>query len=152
MFRTLMSAAFTLLLLATPATADDDMIVKKSPHSVTKTLDRLTGILEKKGITIFTRIDHGAGAAKVGQELRPTQLLIFGNPKLGTPLMTANQRIGIALPLKALAWEDEAGTVWLGYTEPDELKDRFDIDERDEVFKKMTGALDNLTNAALKAE
>ncbi|MCG8649895.1 MAG: DUF302 domain-containing protein, partial [Pirellulales bacterium] len=89
---------------------------------------------------------------KVGQELRPTQLLIFGNPKLGTPLMTANQRIGIALPLKALAWEDASGTVWLGYTKPDELKARFDIKERDEVFTKMTGALDNLTNAALKPE
>lgn len=152
MFRLLLSAAFALLLFATPATADDDMIVKKSPHSVAKTLDRLAAILEKKGVTVFTRVDHAMGAAKVGQELRPTQLLIFGNPKLGTPLMSANQRIGIALPMKALAWEDESGTVWLGYTEPKELKDRFDIKERDEVFKKMTGALDNLTNAALKAE
>jgi uncharacterized protein (DUF302 family) len=152
MIRFVLIATLSVLLLAPAARAGDDMIVKKSPHPVAKTLDRLATVLEKKGITVFARIDHAAGAAKVGQTLRPTELLIFGNPKLGTPLMTADQRIGVALPLKALAWEDGAGNVWLGYTKPDELKDRFDIEGRDEVFKKMAGALDNLTNAALKPE
>ena len=144
--------AVSLLPLVSAAQAGDDLIVKESPHSVPKTLDRLSVILEKKGITVFARIDHAAGAKKVEQSLRPTQVLIFGNPKLGTPLMTANQRIGIDLPLKALAWEDKAGKVWLAYTKPSTLQDRFNIDGRDEVFKKMTGALDKLTSAALKAE
>ncbi len=143
---------FAFLVMATGVRADHHMIVKQSPHSVAKTLDRLSAILKKKGITVFTRVDHAAGAKKVDMALRPTQLLIFGNPKLGTPLMTADQQIGLALPLKALAWQDEAGKVWLGYTKPAELQHRYGIKGRDEVFKKMTGALNNLTNAALKAE
>ena len=127
-------------------------MVKQSPYSVPKTLDRLSVILEKKGITVFARIDHAAGAKKVGQTLRPTELLVFGNPNLGTPLMAANQQIGLDLPLKALAWEDEGGTVHLAYTKPEELKGRYGIEGRDEVFMKMTGALDKLTDAALKAK
>jgi uncharacterized protein (DUF302 family) len=150
MVRIILVAVAAFMALATSAWAGDDMIVKKSPHSVAVTLDRLSAILEKKGITVFARIDHAAGAKKIGADLAPTQLLIFGNPKLGTPLMTSNRRIGLELPLKALAWKDANGAVWLGYTKPDELKDRFDIDDRDEVFKKMTGALNKLTDAALK--
>lgn len=150
----LIGVLITALLVLVPAAvrADDDMIVKSSPHSVSVTLDRLTAILEEKGITVFARIDHAAGAKKVDLSLRPTEVLIFGNPKLGTPLMSANQRIGLDLPLKVLAWEDASGAVWLGYTEPEELKDRYDVEERDEVFKKITSALDGLTNSALKAQ
>ena len=79
-------------------------------------------------------------------------MLIFGNPKLGTPLMQAKREIGVDLPLKALAWQDDAGKVWLGYTKPDALKARHGVSGRDEVFKKMTGVLDKLTSAAVKAE
>lgn len=150
--RLILVLTVAFLTLAAPARADHHMIVKQSPYSVAKTLDRLKAVLEKKGITVFARIDHAAGAKKVGMSLRPTELLIFGNPKLGTPLMMANQQIGLDLPLKALAWEDASGIVHLAYTKPKELEDRYDIDDRDEVFKKMTGALDKLTNAALKAE
>lgn len=150
--RFILILTIALLAVAPNARADHHMIVKQSPHSVAKTLDRLKAILEKKGITVFARIDHAAGAKKVGQTLRPTELLVFGNPKLGTPLMTANQQIGLDLPLKALAWEDASGTVRLAYTKADELKHRYGIKGRDEVFKKITGALDKLTNAALKAE
>ena len=83
---------------------------------------------------------------------KPTQLLIFGNPKLGTPLMLAKRTIGVDLPLKALAWQDDSGKVWLGYTTPAALKARHGVSGRDEIFKKMTGALDKLTNVAIKAE
>lgn len=144
--------AFALVLSASAANAADFLVKKQSPHSVAKTLDRLTSIMQNKGITIFARVDHQAGAKRVDLELKPTQLLIFGNPRLGTPLMQANREIGVALPLKVLAWEGDDGKVWLAYTKPDVLKSRYNITGKDEVFKKMTGALDNLTNAAIKAE
>lgn len=131
---------------------DDDMVVKASPHSVSQTLDRLQGVLESKGITIFLRVDHAANAEKAGLTMKPTQLLIFGNPKLGTPLMVANPKIAIELPMKALAWEDDAGKVWLGYIKPDELDERFDVEGQDEIIKKMSGALDAMTDAAIKAQ
>ncbi len=130
---------------------DDPLIVKASAHSVSDTLDRLQGIMKKKGITIFARVDHAGGAKKVGLELKSTQLLIFGNPKLGTPLMMSNQRIGIDLPLKALAWQDKDGKVWLAYTDPGYLKKKHGISDKDGVFKKMAGALNKLTDAAVKA-
>ena len=150
--RSLLTLAFTLLFFAPAVHAEQLMVVKQSPHSVSKTLDRLTAVMQKKGLTIFARVDHAAGAKKAGLDLKPTQLLIFGNPKLGTPLMLAKRTIGVDLPLKALAWQDDAGKVWLGYTTPAALKARHGVSGRDEVFKKMTGALDKLTNVAIKAE
>lgn len=145
---------FLSLLWAAVSTAQaaEKLIVKQSPHTVSVTLDRLTEILKEKGITVFTRVDHAEGAKKAGLELKPTQLLIFGNPKLGTPLMQANRNIGIDLPLKALAWQDDDGKVWLGYTDPASLKERFAVEGHDEVFKKMTGALDMFTTAAIAAQ
>jgi uncharacterized protein (DUF302 family) len=144
----------TALVLAMPAfaRANAGMVTKRSPHTVAETLDRLQEVLESKGIGVFQRVDHAANAEKAGLTLPPTQLLIFGNPKLGTPLMQANRKIGVDLPMKALAWEDEDGQVWLGYVKPEELKDRHDIDGHDEIFDKMTGALDAMTNAALEKE
>ncbi len=149
--RIILLAAVSLLFLV-PAQAGAPMVVKQSPYSVSETLDRLTTIMQKKGLTIFARVNHGAGAKSAGLDLKPTELLIFGNPKLGTPLMQAKREIGVDLPLKALAWRDDAGKVWLGYTKPDTLKARHGISGRDEVFKKMTGALDKLTSAAVKPE
>lgn len=134
------------------AHAADKLVVKQSPHSVSDTLDRLEKVLKSKGISVFTRVDHAAGADKAGLSLKPTQLLIFGNPKLGTPLMQANRQIGADLPMKALAWEDDDGKVWLGYTAPAALKERFGISGKDEIFNKMTGALDKLTGAAVKTD
>lgn len=141
----------SFLLLATPlAQADDEgLISKKSPHSVKVTLDRLQNILQKKGITIVTRWSHDAGAKKAGMELRPTELLIFGNPKMGTHFFTSNQTAGIDLPMKALAWQDAKGQVWLTYNNPAYIAHRHGIDDRGEIVKKMTGALDNMTNAAI---
>lgn len=141
-----------LLALMPPAKADDDdMVVKKSPYSVAETLDRLEKVLESKGVTVFLRVDHAGNAEKAGLTMKPSQLLIFGNPQLGTPLMQANPGMGLELPMKALAWEDDAGAVWLGYIDPDELDERFDVDGHDEIFDKMTEALDAMTDAALEA-
>jgi len=140
---------FTFLAAPLPAAhADPHFITKSSANSVSETIDALEKALTAKGIKIMARVDHAAGAKAAGLDLPATQLLIFGNPKLGTPLMQSNRAIGLDLPMKALAWKDVDGKVYLSYTEPDELKDRYDIDDRNDVFAKMTKALDGLTNAA----
>jgi uncharacterized protein (DUF302 family) len=105
------------------------IISQPSPYSVTETIDRLAAILEAKGITIFARIDQQAEAEKVGLNLCPTQLLLFGNPQAGTPLMVAAPTIALDLPLKALAWEATDGKVWLSYNDPDYLKQRFSLSD-----------------------
>jgi uncharacterized protein (DUF302 family) len=110
--------AASAVLLSVQANAVEGLIALKSPYSTKETLDRLEKTLEQKGMTIFARIDHAAGAAKIGKALRPTELLIFGNPKGGTPFMECAQTAGIDLPLKALAWKDATGQVWLGYNDP----------------------------------
>ena len=107
-----------LLSIALPGVAADGLIALKSAHAPKATMDRLEGLVKKRGLNVFARIDHAAGAAKVGKSLRPTELLIFGNPQGGTPFMECNQSVGIDLPLKALVWQDEAGQVWLGYNDP----------------------------------
>lgn len=143
-----LAIAILMVLFAVPAQADSVFLKKESAHSVVETIDKLEAALEEKGITVFARIDHAAGAEKAGLEMRPTLLLVFGNPKLGTPLMKADPMMGLDLPMKALAFVDESGTVWLAYTAPEALKDRHGIEGQDEVFQTMTGALDNFTDAA----
>jgi uncharacterized protein (DUF302 family) len=113
-----------IAFLATGAQAADGLISLKSPYSAKETLDRFEGIVKQRGLNIFARIDHAAGAAKIGKTIRPTELLIFGNPQGGTPFMECAQTVGIDLPLKALAWEDAAGQVWLGYNDPAYLAKR----------------------------
>jgi len=125
-----------------------DVISKKSAHTVSITIDRLENILKKKGITIFARVDHKKGAKSVDMKLRPTELLIFGNPKLGTPLMQSQQTVGIDLPMKALAWEDADGKVWLTYNKPTDMAARHHISDKEKVIKKMTGALGKFTDIA----
>jgi uncharacterized protein (DUF302 family) len=142
--------AFALLFGGVSAAfAGEGLVTKTSPYSVSKTLDRLEAIFKKKGITVFARVDHAAGAAKIGKTMEPTQLLIFGNPKLGTPLMESQRKIGIALPLKILAWEAN-GKVRIAYTKPSQLAKRYGVVDRDKVLGKMAGALNKLTNAAIK--
>lgn len=104
--------------LATSAQAADGLVSVKSPHSVAVTADRLAGVVEARGLKLFARIDHAAGAASINASLRPTQVLIFGNPQGGTPFMACQQSVGIDLPLKALVWQDATGQVWLGYNDP----------------------------------
>jgi uncharacterized protein (DUF302 family) len=93
------------------------LITIPSHYSVKDTIDRLEASLKSKNITVFARIDHSGGAAEVGMVLRPTQLLIFGHPRGGTPLMQSEQTTGIDLPLKVLAWQDQDGKVWLSYND-----------------------------------
>jgi len=107
--------------------AADGLITIKSGFGPEDTMKRLEAEVKAKGLTVFAHVDHAAGAAAVGLPLRPTDLLIFGNAKGGTPLMQARQAIGIDLPLKALAWEDSAGKVWLAYNDPAWLAARHDI-------------------------
>ena len=101
----------------------------RSPYSVTNTLQRLKAIVTNKGLTIFAHIDHSGEAAKVGLTMQPTELLIFGSPKSGTPLMIASPTIAIDLPLKALVSQDAEGTVWLSYNSPESLQQRHNSPE-----------------------
>src|ERR1035441_11106255 len=105
----------------------DGIISKKSNYSVPQTLDRLEALLQTKGIKIFARVDHSGEAEKAGLKMPPTQLLIFGNPKGGTPVMLAAPTSAIDLPLKALAWQDAGGQVWLSYNDPAYLQRRFGL-------------------------
>jgi len=126
-----------------------DLITKPSAHSVDETIDRLAAAVEGAGAKVFARIDHAAGAAKVDMELRPTQVLLFGNPKLGTPALQAGQTAGLDLPLRVVAYEDADGKVFVAYHNPNELSEDHGISAGAEVLKKMTGALDKLTNKAI---
>lgn len=147
-----LSLFFWCFTVAGIGSADNGLVVKKSAYSVTETLDRLEGILNNKGLTIFARVDHAAGAQKADMSLRPTQVLIFGNPKMGTPLISSSRTAGIDLPMKALVWEDQAGQVWLAYNQPQYLADRHAIKDRGAVIDKMTNALNGLTDKATQAE
>ena len=145
--------ALAFFSLAMPSFAGESLlsaslITIKSAHDVSTTADRLEGILKNKGMNVFARIDHAAGAKKADMELRPTELVIFGNPKVGTPLMKCSQTMGIDLPQKALIWEDEKGDVWLGYNDQDDLAKRHAITGCDEVLTKVKGALANFAAAA----
>ena len=124
------------------------MISKPSKFSVNKTIDRLEGVLKKKGLTIITRWSHSQRAEEIGIKLRATELILFGNPKLGSQFFTSKQTSGIDLPMKALAWEDEDGQVWLSYNEPGYIALRHDIKDREKVTSIMSSALNKLTDIA----
>ena len=139
---------FVLLLTAAPLYADDGMVSLKSAHDVETTADRLESKLKEKGMNVFARINHAQGAQKIGQKLRPTELVIFGNPKVGTPLMQCQQRVAIDLPQKALIWQDAQGQVWLSYNDPNYLVERHGIEGCAEVIQKIKGALGKFAKAA----
>jgi uncharacterized protein (DUF302 family) len=113
-----------------------------------ETMDRLEAEIRAKGMTVFARIDHAAGAAEAGLELRPTELIIFGNARGGTPLMEASQTAGIDLPLKALVWQDPAGKTWLSYNEPSWIVQRHGLGVRAEIVDKMAAALSAISRKA----
>jgi uncharacterized protein (DUF302 family) len=112
-----------------PQLPDNGLIHLSSPHTVMETLARLETIVQAKGLTILARIDHSGDAARVGLQMQPTKLLIFGNPKSGTPLMIASPSVAIDLPLKALVWQDDEGKIWLSYNSPNYMKERHAIPE-----------------------
>ncbi|HXY62346.1 MAG TPA: DUF302 domain-containing protein [Nitrospirota bacterium] len=115
----------------TPASTvtDNGIVNKRSSHSVDKTVERLEAILKVKGVALFALVDHSGEAAKVGMKMRPTKLLIFGNPKAGTPLMLAASSSAIDLPLKILVWEDDQGKVWISYNSPQYLQRRHGLQQ-----------------------
>jgi len=112
-----------------PAAADG-IISKPSNHSVDQTVDKLKSILEARGVTLFALVDHSGEAAKAGLNMRPTKLLVFGNPRAGTPVMLAAPSIAIDLPLKILVWEDDRGRVWLSYNDPAYLQRRHGVPQQ----------------------
>jgi uncharacterized protein (DUF302 family) len=128
----------------------DGLMTVASAFSVKDTIDRLQRAVTSKGMTVFARIDHAAGATDAGLVLRPTEVLIFGNAKTGTPLMQARQSIGIDLPLKALAWEDAAGQVWLSYNDPAWLAARHGFaGEAADIIKAMSAGLSAVSKLAV---
>ncbi|GAD03130.1 hypothetical protein AALB_3210 [Agarivorans albus MKT 106] len=128
--------------------ASDGVISVASQHDVNQTAERMLSILEQKGMTVFNQVKHSDGAEKVGIELRDTQLIIFGNPKVGSPLMKCQQLIALDLPQKALIWQDEAGKVWISYNDPQYLVKRHQVAGCDPVFGKVSGALAAISKAA----
>ena len=145
-------SVLALFLLAVPVSANDQVVTIESKYSVKESLDRLSAVLTTKGIRVAARVNHAAGAKAAGLTLPPTELLIFGNPKLGTPLMQTNRMIGLDLPMKVLAWQDATGKVHLSYTAPAVLKTRYAITDKDGIFDAMTKALSGLTAAAVAAK
>jgi uncharacterized protein (DUF302 family) len=138
------------LFVSSLAFADHGLITKPSAFSVKETIDRLENAVKKKGINVVLRWSHDEKAKQVGIPLRPTELLIFGNPKLGSHMFTSRQTAGIDLPMKALAWEDEKGKVWLSYNNPAYIGSRHGITDREKIIQKMSGALNSLSDIATK--
>jgi uncharacterized protein (DUF302 family) len=129
--------------------AVEGLITLQSHHGPKTTMDRLENEVKARGMTVFARIDHAAGAEGAGLSLRPTELLIFGNAKGGTPLMQAVQTIGIDLPLKALVWQDASGATFLGYNDPAWLTHRHAVaGEAATATSNMSAALSAMTQAA----
>jgi len=150
--RILLFSFMLSLLTITSVTAGEGMVNVPSVHSAPDTADRLEAILGAAGMTVFARIDHAAGAQKAGKSMRPTLLLIFGNPKVGTPLMLCSPSIAIDLPQKALIWEDSDGKTWISYNDPQFLKLRHATQGCDEVLNKVSMALANFASKAGVAE
>jgi len=140
--------AMLILCIAIPVAAADGVINVPSDFSVKETADRMERILKEKGMTIFNRIKHSEGAGKVGIELRETELIIFGNPKVGSPLMECQQSVAIDLPQKALIWKDDKSKIWISYNDPKYLVKRHNITSCQEVILKIEKALSNITKSA----
>lgn len=135
-------AVFMLLYGHSAAAADNGLITRPCEYRVGAIIDRLESALTAAGNTIFARVDHSAEADKVGLKLRPAQLLIWGNPKGGTPIMAASPTAAIDLPLKFLAWEDAGGKTWLSYNSLDYLKQRHGVDGLDEALHTLQTRVD----------
>jgi uncharacterized protein (DUF302 family) len=138
-----------ICLWGVQAMAVDGLTTLRSSFGPMDTMNRLEAVVKAKGMMVFARIDHAAGAKEVGLSLRPTELLVFGNAKGGTPLMKSAQTIGIDLPLKALVWQDETGSTWLSYNDPNWLAKRHGLGhEVDGPVNAMAAVLAGLAKAA----
>jgi uncharacterized protein (DUF302 family) len=140
-----------VLMILVPAAKADELLTTKSAYSVAETLDHVESTAKANGFFIVARVDHAAAAEGVGLNLRPTALLIFGKPQGGTPLMQCDQRVGIDLPLKALAWQDDVGQVWLGMIDPAVLKTRYKLSPAcDAAIGAMQSAVHGLMGSVSK--
>lgn len=138
--------AFTL----SPALAQtSSLVTKKSPHDAAATVARLEAAITKRGATIVAKVDHAAAAKANGLELKPATVVIFGNPKLGTPLMQSSPTAGLDLPMRVLVWQDASGAVMVGYWPPAQFATAHGIKDRDQVLMTMAGALDAITSEAV---
>ena len=138
----------SLLALSSVAFGADGLIAIKSPFTAKETMNRFEENAKQRGLNVFVRIDHAAGAAKIGKPLRHTEVLIFGNPQGGTPFMECAQSVGIDLPLKALVWEDAQAQVWLGYNDPAFLAQRHGVAQCPAV-SALTKALSGLAETTI---
>jgi uncharacterized protein (DUF302 family) len=125
-----------------------DLVTLPSAHGVTETAERMKALVAQHGIEVFAHIDHAAGAAKVGLPLRPAHVLIFGNPKAGTPLMQAQPTIALDLPLRALFWQDAEGKVWITYRRVEALARQYGITDRNDAVNPLDNGLAELAHAA----
>ncbi len=139
-----------ILIAVSVHAGEPGLATRPSRHTVAETIDHLEAVVRSKGMTVFARIDHAEAARKAGLSMPPATLLIFGNPKGGTPLMKASPTTAIDLPLKALAWEDAEGKVWLTYNRADYLKERHDIRGSDELLETLEKGLDAMTKRAVE--
>jgi uncharacterized protein (DUF302 family) len=148
--RKLIMTACIIFFWAMPTQAADGLINVQSTLSVQETADRLENILKERKMTVFNRIKHSEGAMNVGIELRNTELIIFGNPKVGSPLIKCGQSVAIDLPQKALIWEDEEKNVWISYNDPQYLAQRHQIVGCEEILTKIANALAGIAESASK--
>ena len=148
--KTKLAAALITTCISASAMAAEGVVNIAASKSVAETADNLEKVFASKGMTIFNRIKHSESAKEVGIELRDTEVIIFGNPKIGSQLMKCQQSVAIDLPQKLLVWEDEDSNVWITYNDPAYLVDRHSIEGCDEVANTVSNALSNLTNAAAK--
>lgn len=147
MKRLLVAAAILAFTIPLGHASDDALVVKSSRSSVFETVEKLTAAIEQAGAKVFATVDHAAGAKTVGSNLEPTVLVIFGNPRIGTPIIEADRRAGLDLPVRVLIWEED-GATRIGYENPQSLKARFGIEGAEESFAAMSDALEKLTAAA----
>jgi uncharacterized protein (DUF302 family) len=147
MIKAIFFSALTLVLSST-ASATDSIISIESPYSATETADRFVSIIKNKGLTLFARIDHQQNAEEVDLKLRATEVIIFGNPKIGTPLMQCSQEAAIDLPQKVLIRKGANNKTWISYNNPEYIKNRHLIQGCDQVINKISKVLSALSKAA----
>lgn len=141
-------AALLIMSIQVPALAAEGIITVQSNFTVNETADRLEQVLDDKGMTIFNRIKHSEAAAKIGIKLNYTELILFGNPKVGSLLMQCQQSVAIDLPQKALIWQDDAARVWISYNNPEYLAKRHNITGCEQAIAKINRALAAIAKSA----
>ena len=142
------STLLATMMFTGAASAQALKVRESTSASVPETVERLVKAIEGKGLKVAARVDHAAGAKAAGLDMPPTEVVMFGNPKLGTPLMLANPELAVDLPLKIVVWQSPSGKVMIGYTSAEALKSRFDIKDKDASFKAMSDALEGFAAAA----